>query len=118
MMMVPSAHAQASASGPLVTAPPPDTLAAFPSAPVRAWQVGLLRGDRLQHTGLSFALGAAFTLAFRDRAAGAGTAFAVGALKELWDVRHGGADGVDLVADALGATLGALAADPDAIDSR
>jgi len=81
---------------------------------VRAWQVGLLRSDRLQHAGLSFALGAAFTLASRDQVLGAATALTLGALKELWDVRHSGADGVDLLADAIGATLGALAADPDA----
>lgn len=85
---------------------------------MRAWQVGLLRGDRLQHASLSFALGAAWTLAFRDAAAGAGTALALGALKELWDARRGGADGVDLVADALGATLGAIAARPGTIDAR
>ena len=87
-----------------------DSLPAFPPPEVRAWQVGLLRPDRLQHAGLSFALGAAFTLASRDRAAGASAAFALGALKEVWDARHSGADGVDLLADAVGSVLGATAA--------
>lgn len=115
--LVAPGRVRAQAEPPLVAAPAADTLHAFPPATVRAWQVGLLRPDRLQHAGLSFALGAAFTLASRDQVAGAATALALGALKELWDSRHGGADGVDLVADAVGATLGALAADPDAIHS-
>lgn len=105
------------ATPPLVETAVADTLAAFPPERVRAWQVGLLRPDRLQHASFSFALGTAFTLASRDRAAGAGAALALGALKELWDSRHGGADGVDLLADAIGAFLGAAAADPAARDS-
>ncbi len=102
----------------LVTAATADTLPEFPPAAVRAWQVGLLRPDRLQHAGLSFALGTAFTLASRDRVTGAAAALALGTLKELWDSRHGGADGVDLLADAIGAALGSLAADPEALEAN
>lgn len=112
------APARAGAQPPRLATPTVDTLRAFPPATVRAWQVGLLRPDRLQHAGLSFALGTAFTLASREPVAGAATALALGALKELWDSRHGGADGVDLLADAVGATLGAIAADSGTSDPR
>ena len=114
LCLAPSARAQGPAGEPSPAAPrsaSPDSLPAFPPESVRAWQVGLLRSDRLQHATLSFSLGTAFTLATRDRVSGAGIALALGALKELWDSRHGGADGVDLLADAVGATLGAYAAD-------
>ena len=80
----------------------PESLAAFPAPRVRAWQVGVIRPDRLEHAGLSFTLGTAFTLAFRDRAAAAATTLALGAGKEYWDSRHNGAEAMDLVADAVG----------------
>jgi hypothetical protein len=87
-----------------------ESLAAFPSPRVRAWQVGLLRPDRLQHAGLSFTLGAGFTLAFQDRVAAAGVTLALGAGKEWWDARRGrGADAMDLVADAVGLGLALVA---------
>lgn len=87
-----------------------ESLAAFPAPRVRAWQVGLLRPDRLQHAGLSFTLGAAFTLAFQDRAAAAGVTLALGAGKEWWDARRGrGADAMDLAADAVGLGLALVA---------
>lgn len=83
----------------------PDSLAAFPPPRVRAWQVGVLRPDRLEHAGLSFTLGAAFTLAFRDRLPAAVLTLALGAGKEYWDSRHSKAEALDLVADAAGLGL-------------
>jgi len=71
--------------------------------------VGLLRPDRLQHAGFSFTLAVAGTIGFRDRAAGGAVALALGAAKEGWDSRHGGADAVDLLADAVGVALGVAA---------
>ena len=108
----PEARAQAPSPPAGPVAATADSLPAFPDARVRAWQVGLLRPDRLQHAGISFALGVGFTLATREPVAGAGAALALGALKELWDSRHGGADAVDLLADAVGACAGAAAARP------
>jgi hypothetical protein len=87
------------------TSPLADSLAAFPSPRVRAWQVGLARPDRLEHAGLSFTLAAALTLAFQDRAAAAGVTLALGAGKEWWDSRHSHAEALDLVADAVGVGL-------------
>lgn len=83
---------------------------AFPSAPVRAWQMGLLRSDRVQHASLSFAIAAGATaLTRRPGASFAGT-LALGFLKELRDIRHGGFDGMDLAADLTGSILGASVA--------
>ena len=82
-----------------------DSLTAFPPPRVRAWQVGLVRSDRLEHASLSFALASAFIIVTRNRAAGAATAFAFGLGKELWDGREGRFDPVDLTADAVGVGL-------------
>jgi hypothetical protein len=82
-----------------------DSLTSFPPPHVRAWQVGLVRGDRLQHASLSFALTSALIIATRNRAAGAATALAAGLGKELWDGRQGHFDPVDLAADAVGVGL-------------
>jgi hypothetical protein len=80
---------------------------------VRAWQVGLVRGDRLQHASLSFALASALIIVTRDRAAGALTAFAFGVGKELWDGHtQGQFDPVDLTADALGVGLATVLVAP------
>jgi hypothetical protein len=89
-----------------------DSLVSFPPPRVRAWQVGLVRGDRLEHASLSFAVTAAFTIVYRDRAAAAGTAFAFGLGKELWDGRQGHFDPVDLAADAVGIGLASLLVTP------
>lgn len=89
---------------------PPRSLASFPVPQRRAWQAGLVRPDRLEHASLSFTLAAAVLLATRDRAAGAGTAFALGLAKECWDARGAsGFDPVDLAADAGGITLALVA---------
>ena len=82
-----------------------DSIVSFPPPRVRAWQVGLVRGDRLEHASLSFALASAIIIATRNRAAGAATAFAAGLGKELWDGRQGHFDAVDLAADAVGVGL-------------
>ncbi len=79
-----------------------EPLAAFPPPRVRAWQVGLLRPDRLEHAGLSFTLAAALTVAFRDRASAAGLTLALGVAKEFLDSRREGAEAMDLAADAVG----------------
>ena len=87
---------------------PVDSLATFPTPRVRAWQMGPLRPDRMEHASLSFALASAFTVALRDRAGSAALTLALGAGKELWDSRHGGADLADLAADAVGIGLSLL----------
>ena len=76
---------------------------------VRAWQVGVLRADRLQHLGFSFTLGVMSGITSESPAAAAGTALGLGIMKELWDVRHGDFDAMDVFADACGA-LGAAGA--------
>jgi hypothetical protein len=81
-------------------------LAAFPPAGVRAWQVGLLRADRMQHMGLSFALTTALIILTRDRGAAAAATVSLGLAKELWDRRgSSGFDPIDLAADAAGIGL-------------
>ncbi|MCC6348055.1 MAG: hypothetical protein IT347_00490 [Candidatus Eisenbacteria bacterium] len=87
-----------------------DSLAAYPPPRVRAWQVGLVRPDRLQHASLSFVLAAGATLATRRPAASFAGVLALGLAKEAWDSRAEGFDAVDLAADAAGATLGVVAA--------
>lgn len=83
--------------------------AAADSARVRAWQTGTLGPDRLQHASLSFAIGLGAGLATDSPAAGAGIALGLGLAKELLDRRGPGFDRGDLLADALGAALAALA---------
>ena len=94
------------------SAPATPAFAAFPPPRVRAWQVSLARGDRLQHASLSFALATTFTLLARDRGVGAGVALALGVGKEAWDERGDRFDPVDLTADALGVALAALLVKP------
>ena len=89
-----------------------DSIASFPPPRVRAWQVGLARGDRLEHASLSFALASAVIIATRNRAAGAATALAFGLGKELWDGRRGHFDPVDLAADAVGVGLATVLVEP------
>ena len=93
-------------------APRPDSIVAFPSPRVRAWQVGLVRGDRLEHASLSFALTSALIIATRNRPASAATALAFGVGKELWDRRTSRFDPVDLAADAVGVGLATLLVTP------
>jgi hypothetical protein len=71
---------------------------------------GLLRADRLQHASLSFTLAAAAGLCGRARGEAVAFSFTLGFAKELHDGRRGRFDPIDLAADAIGATLGALAA--------
>jgi len=68
---------------------------------------GLLRADRLQHATLSLAIASGARSAGARRPAAFAITLAVGAAKETRDVGRGGFDAVDLVADALGAALGA-----------
>ena len=89
-----------------------DSVVAFPAPRVRAWQVGLVRGDRLEHASLSFALTAALIIATRNRGASAATALAFGFGKELWDRRTSRFDPVDLTADAVGVGLATLLVQP------
>jgi hypothetical protein len=81
----------------------------LPPPAVRAWQTGLLRPDRLEHASLAFTLGLGAGLLSRQPASAAAGALALGLVKEVRDRRHGGFDPVDLVADALGAGLSAVA---------
>jgi len=89
-----------------------DSVVAFPPPRVRAWQVGLARGDRLEHASLSFAIASAMIIATRNRTAGAATAFAMGLGKEIWDGRRGHFDPVDLAADAVGVMLATVLVAP------
>ena len=82
----------------------------LPLATVHAWQTGLLRADRLEHASLSFTLASCAGLAGGGRTSAFGSAFAFGLAKELHDGRSGRFDRVDLAADLLGASLGALGA--------
>lgn len=87
-----------------------DSTTAYPPPRVRAWQVGLVRADRLQHASLSFTLAAGATLVSRRPGASFAGALALGLAKELWDRRAGRFDATDFAADAAGAALGAAAA--------
>jgi hypothetical protein len=89
-----------------------DSIVSFPPPRVRAWQVGLVRGDRLEHASLSFALASALIIVTRNRVAGATTAFAFGFGKELWDGHQGHFDPVDLGADAVGVALATVLVAP------
>ena len=89
-----------------------DTLTSFPPPRVRAWQVGLVRGDRLEHASLSFAIASATIIATRNRAAGAATALTLGLGKEILDGRRGHFDPVDLAADAVGVMLATVLVAP------
>jgi len=89
-----------------------DSIVSFPAPRVRAWQVGLVRGDRMEHASLSFALTSALIIVTRNRAASAATAFAFGIGKELWDRRTGAFDPVDLTADAVGVALASVLVTP------
>jgi hypothetical protein len=91
---------------------PPDSLALarLDAAPAHEARGGLLRADRLEHASLSFTLAAGVGLTGRSRAEALALSFTLGFVKELRDRRHSRFDPVDLTADAIGATLGALAA--------
>jgi hypothetical protein len=89
-----------------------DTIVAFPPPRVRAWQVGLVRGDRLEHASFAFAVASSVIIVTRNRAAGATTAFAFGLGKEFWDGRTGHFDPVDLAADAVGIALATVLVAP------
>jgi hypothetical protein len=71
-----------------------------------------VRGDRIEHASLSFALTSALIIVTRNRAAGAATALAFGVGKELWDQRTSRFDPVDLTADAVGVGLATLLVTP------
>ena len=84
----------------------PAPLAAFPPAQARAWQVGLVRADRMQHLSLSFAITSALIVLTREPGVAAGTSLTLGLAKELLDRRgSSGFDPIDLAADAVGTGL-------------
>jgi len=85
---------------------PADTLSP-PPVLLRAWQTGT-RPDRLEHAGLAFTIGLGTGLATRRPEAAAGSACALGVLKEIHDRRHGGFDAVDLATGFLGGALAAV----------
>ncbi|HYM80941.1 MAG TPA: hypothetical protein VEY91_05965 [Candidatus Limnocylindria bacterium] len=70
---------------------------------------GVARADRLQHASLAFAGGLAIGLVTHEPGLAAGGGLGLGLAKELFDRRHGGFDRGDLLADAVGAALAALA---------
>jgi hypothetical protein len=107
------APATDSLAAPAGRASTPDSIVvSFPPPRVRAWQVGLVRGDRIEHASLSFALTSALIIVTRNRAASAATALAFGVGKELWDQRTSRFDPVDLTADAVGVGLATLLVTP------
>ena len=76
----------------------------FPDDNARAWQVGLLRPDRMRHGSLAFALGLSIGLVSESPSAAVIGSLTLGVAKELWDLYAGtGFDVVDLTADAIGA---------------
>jgi len=77
--------------------PPP-----FPDPAVRAWQVGVLRPDRLQHATLGFTGGALIGLPSESPGAALIGAATLGLAKELWDARSGRFDALDLAATCIG----------------
>jgi hypothetical protein len=94
----------------VVAAPDSLQLARLDAAPAREARGGLLRADRLEHASLSFTLAAGVGLTGRSRTEALAFSFTLGFVKELRDRRHSRFDPVDLAADAIGATLGAIAA--------
>ena len=92
----------------------PDSTAVItlPEARARAWQVGLVRPDRLQHATASLTIGFAVGLLAHRPGAAAAAGFGFGLLKEIYDIRRTGFDAMDLTADAIGVGMasGATAA--------
>ena len=73
----------------------------LPPPPVRAWQTGLLRADRLQHASLAWTLGLGLGLASHEPVAAIAGPALLGLAKEFADRPR--FDRTDLIADALGA---------------
>ena len=82
---------------------------ALPPPKIRAWQTGLLRPDRLQHTSLALSSGLSAGVLTREPVVALESAMALGLLKEVWDRRRTRFDPVDLAADGIGASLAAVA---------
>jgi len=80
----------------------------LPPPAVRAWQIGALAPDRLQHASLAFSLGLALGIMSGEPAA-AGGAAALALAKEAADGRRGRFDRGDLLAGLAGAACAALA---------
>ena len=76
---------------------------------VREWQTGVFAADKLAHASLAFTSGLAIGMLSREPAAALGGALALGFAKELWDARRTRFDPGDLAADAVGASLAAVA---------
>ncbi len=83
-----------------------DSLATTAGPRVRAWQVGLLRPDRLQHASLSFTIAAGANVTMRRPATAFAFTLSLGLVKEIWDSRHDSFDATDFAADVVGAWLG------------
>jgi hypothetical protein len=75
----------------------------LPESGVRRWQVGLARPDRLLHVSASLTVGLSFGLTTRHPAAALAGGMAWGLAKELYDIRRGDFDVVDMLADLIGA---------------
>ena len=81
--------------------PPPGT---------RAWQTGLLRADRLEHTSLAWTIGLGTGLATREPALAIATPALLGLAKEIADRHTTGFDMLDLTADLIGAAAAGVVA--------
>ena len=93
-----------------VAGAPADSAArALPAPAVRAWQIGALGPDKLQHASLAFSIGLGTGIATREPAVAAGGAVALALAKELADRRRGRFDRGDLLAGIAGAAVAALA---------
>jgi hypothetical protein len=108
-MLVARAGAQPVTAPSLLDVAPADSLASAAPSPARVGPTGLLRTDRLEHLSLAFTLGLGAGLITRQPGAAAATPIGLGFAKEIRDRHHGGFDPVDLLADAVGAGLAALA---------
>jgi hypothetical protein len=99
----------ASHTTPAIAQPSPNPEAAESLLAVSAGHGFGVAPDRLQHFSLAFASGLAIGLVTEEPAAAGGGSLALGIGKELLDVRRGGRfDGIDLLADVLGAGLALL----------
>jgi len=104
-LAVPLPELAAQVAGEAPSAPAGD----LPAEERRAWQTGLLRPDRLQHTSLAMTSGLMIGATTREPVWAATGAMTLGLAKEFMDIGGTGFDAVDLVADLIGALASAAA---------
>src|SRR5688572_12765575 len=105
--LIPALLASLLACGVAAAEEPVPPAPAFPDAGERAWQVGVVRADRLRHLTLGYTSGVMVGLMSHNPVAGAASAAALGIVKELWDARRGRFDVLDLGMTCAGAAAAA-----------